>query len=250
MSPGELKPLLTALVLPPAGPLLAAGAGLLWARRRRGAGLALAAAALLVLWLLSCQAVAQWLAGALLPLPAPAPVAQVRQQQAIVVLGGGVLPEAPEYGAPQPNAYTARRLRYAAWLHRQTGLPLAFAGGVGWAAAGTGFATESEVAGRFLQELEVPLRWRDERSRDTAENAARLREPLAAAGVRRIALVTDAWHLPRAVHQFRAAGFEVLPAPTGLPVAQTRPLLAWLPSAEGLTLSRQVLRERLGLALL
>ncbi len=250
MLSGELKPLLTALVLPPAGPILVAAAGLLLARRRRGAGLALAAIALGGLWALSSQAVALRLADTLLPLPAPVTPAQVRQVQAVVVLGGGVLPWAPEYGAAQPNAHTAARLRYGAWLVRQTGLPLAFAGGVGWSAAGTGFAPEAQVAGAYLQELGVPLRWADDASRDTAENASRIHALLAPAGVRRIALVTDAWHLPRAVHHFRAAGFEVLPAPTGLPVAQHRPLLTWLPSSEGAQLARQVLRERLGLALL
>jgi hypothetical protein len=39
----------------------------------------------------------------------------------------------------------------------------------------------------------------------------------------------------------------VVQAPTGFPAAETRPLLTWLPSSEGLTLSRQVLREGLGL---
>ena len=39
------------------------------------------------------------------------------------------------------------------------------------------------------------------------------------------------------------------PAPTGFPVAQTRPLIEWLPSAEGLSLSRRVLREAIALRL-
>jgi hypothetical protein len=32
--------------------------------------------------------------------------------QAIVVLGGGMQPDSPEYGQAQPNASTAARLRY------------------------------------------------------------------------------------------------------------------------------------------
>jgi hypothetical protein len=73
MSLGELKPILTTLLLPPAGPVLALalGAALIWSagssalRRRLGACLAVVAA--LALWLLSCNAVAVWLARTALP---------------------------------------------------------------------------------------------------------------------------------------------------------------------------------------
>ncbi len=248
MLPGELKPLLTALVLPPAGPLLLALLGLLLAvARRRAAGLLLGAGGIALLWLASCHAVGIWLAQALLPMPPAITPAQLQQAQAIVVLGGGVLKEAPEYGAAQPGAHTLARLRYGAWLARASGKPVAFAGGVGWSSAGTDMAPEGEVAQRTAQEWGLVLRWVDARSRDTAENARETRRLLAADGVQRIALVTDSWHMPRSVRAFEAAGFQVLPAPTGFPAARTRPLLEWLPSAEGLALSRQVLREWVGL---
>lgn len=248
MLPGEFKPILTALVMPPVSLLLLALLGLLLAARRRvRTGVAIAAAGLAALWLLSCHAVAIGLAQRLLPPVAAAQPAQLVQRgvQAIVVLGGGVLPRAPEYGAPQPNAHTLQRLRYGAWLARRTGRPLAFAGGVGWA-AGADFPAEAGVARRTLAEFGAELRWADGHSRDTAENAARMHELLSREKIARIALVTDSWHMPRSVLEFERAGFEVLPAPTGFAVAQTRPLLAWLPSPEGLALSRQVLREALG----
>jgi uncharacterized SAM-binding protein YcdF (DUF218 family) len=248
MQPGELKPILTALVLPPAGPLLLALAGLvLLAARRRVAGLLVGLGGLAALWLASCNAVGIWLAQALLPLPPPLAPAQLQDVQAIVVLGGGVLREAPEYGASQPSAHTLARLRYGAWLARASGKPVAFAGGVGWASAGTDMAPEGEVARRTAQEWGLALRWVDARSRDTAENAQEMRRLLGAEGVQRVALVTDAWHMPRSVLAFRAVGFQVTPAPTGFAAARTRPLLEWLPSAEGLSLSRQVLREWVGL---
>ena len=248
MQPGELKPLLTALALPPAGPLLLALLGmLLLAGRRRLAGLVLGLAGVAALWLASCNAVGIWLAQALLPMPAPLAASQLQPVQAIVVLGGGVLREAPEYGAAQPSAHTLARLRYGAWLARASGKPVAFAGGVGWASAGTDIAPEGEVAHRTAGEWGVTLRWVDARSRDSAENAREMQRLLAPEGVRRIALVTDAWHMPRSVLAFQSAGFEVVPAPTGFPSTRTRPLLEWLPSAEGLALSRQVLREWVGL---
>lgn len=248
MLDGELKPILTALVIPPAGPLLLAGLGcalVLW--RRWKAGVALAIAGLALLWLLSCHAVAMRLSAQLLPPVQPVSPQQLQSVQAIVILGGGVLEHAPEYGTAQPSAVLLRRLRYGAWLARRTDKPLAFSGGIGWAATNSAIPPEAQVATAALAEFGVRPRWADSRSRDTAENAREMRRLLAPNGVNRIALVTDAWHMPRAEVEFRRAGFDVVPAPTGFPAARTRPLLEWLPSSEGLALSRQVLREALGL---
>jgi uncharacterized SAM-binding protein YcdF (DUF218 family) len=249
MELGTFKPVLSALVLPPAGPLLLAAAGLLALRRWRRSGTAAVLAGLALLWLLSCHAFALELARLALPLPAPIDAARLQTTQAIIVLGGGVSPEAPEYGSAQPSAVTLNRLRYGIWLARSSGKPLAFAGGVGWAAQGTGAPTEGEVARRVArEEFGQTLRWVDDQSRDTRENARRIAALLQRDGVTAAALVTDALHMTRAVREFRAAGLEVVPAPTQLPTWRERGLLEWLPSAEGLVLSRYVLRERLALA--
>lgn len=250
IEPGELKPILAALLLPPAGPLLLALSGLLVSAWRRRTGVAVCLLGLALLWLLSCNAVAVMLARSLLPQvePLTRPKLAAAPVQAIVVLGGGALPQAPEYGQPQPSAHTLARLRYGAWLARQSGQPLAFSGGIGWAAAGTRTATEGAVARRVAREdFGLELRWVDERSRDTAQNAQQLAALMRPARIRRIALVTDAWHMPRAVLEFRRVGFEVTPAPTGFATPRERALLEWLPSAYGLESSRQILREWLAL---
>ncbi|MFZ9285760.1 MAG: YdcF family protein [Burkholderiaceae bacterium] len=236
-------------MLPPAGPLLLACTGLLLALRFRRSGLAFAGTAILTLWLVSCHAFAIWLSIALLPPINPLSPKAIdnTRVQAIVVLGGGLAPQAPEYGSARPNAVTQSRLAYAIWLARQSGLPVGFAGGVGWASQGTGHPTEGSVARQVFAENGMPLRWVDERSRDTAENARLLARLMQADGVKRIVLVTDAWHMPRAASAFERAGFKVLAAPTGFPAARERPHLEWLPSSWGLALSRNVLREWLGL---
>ncbi|MDB5896374.1 MAG: hypothetical protein JWQ88_3905 [Rhodoferax sp.] len=250
----ELKPILTALALPPAGPLLLACVGWLLLLRRRRIGHALIAVSIGGLWLLSCNAVAIGLAAQLLPTAtvlAPEGVRstlRARQTQAIVVLGSGILPAAPEYGQAQPTADAAARLRYGAWLARESDLPLAFAGGIGWAAQGEDMPSEGEVSRRFLEsDYGLALRWVDDQSRDTFENARQMRTVLARDGIDRIALVTSSWHMPRAVTAFEQAGFVVLPAPTAFNVPQQRPLLEWLPSLHGLLGSQRVLREWLGL---
>lgn len=244
MIPGELKPILTALALPPAAPLLLLLLALLVATRRKAFGLLLAFVALVFAWATSTMGVALALSRVLLPDTVAVQPQALAPVQAIVVLGGGVLPQAPEYGMAQPAAPTLQRLRYGAWLARQSGKPLAFAGGVGWAAAGVHQETEGAVARRVLQEdYGLQPRWVDDSSRDTNENAARMAELLPRAGVRHIALVTDATHMERAAAAFRAAGFQVAPAPTHFPVAGERAVLQWLPSSMGVDWNRQLLRE-------
>lgn len=248
MSPGELKPLLTALALPPAGPLLLALLGLLLMARRWLAGAILSLLGIGALWFLSCNAVGVGLAHTLLPQVKPLNVrsAEMANVQAIVILGGGVLGQAPEYGLAQPSAATLERVRYGAWLARQTKKPLAFAGGVGWA-AGPNTTPEADVARTVLKDdYGLELRWADSRSRDTAENATRMAQAMRGDRIQRIALVTHASHMPRAVAAYQKAGFQVTPAPTGWPAPRERELLEWLPSVHGLELSRSVLREWLG----
>ena len=249
---GLIKPLLTNVALPPAAPLLLAFAGLMLASRRKRIGLALAALSLAALWLLACHGTAVWLTRHALPQfqAINADALKTRQVQAIVVLGGGLLSGAPEYaGLPQPTAFTAARLRYGVWLARQSNLPVAFTGGVGWAADGMQRVSEADVAKQVaLQDYGFRLRWLETASRDTWENAQLLAPLLQKDSVQRIALVTDAWHMPRSVTAFELAGFIVTPAPMGYAQPIESPLLQWLPSAQGLLISRQVLRECLGLA--
>ncbi|HYW58149.1 MAG TPA: YdcF family protein [Polaromonas sp.] len=250
ISPGELKPILSTLVLPPAGPLLLVFLGLLLAVKKRVFGLALSFLAATLLWLLSCHAVAVWLAQNILPQHEAVSVATLKasEVQAIVVLGGGVHPLAPEYRESQASMPAAARLRYGVWLSRQTGLPIAFAGGKDWGASQSQSLSEGEVARRTArQDYGVTLRWVDDQSRDTAENASLLRPLLQKDKIQHIALVTHAWHMPRSLQAFERAGFTVTPAPMGFILTSRHGLLEWLPSADGLDSSRAVLKEWLAL---
>ena len=250
MELGALKPLLTSLVMPPLSLLLLAFLGLFLAARKKRGGIALVTFALTLLWLLSCHGTAVWLARTALPQFAPTSTAQLKSAkvQAVVVLGGGVLPQAPEYGQAQAGAATAARLRYGVWLARQSGLPLAFTGGMGLAASSAQDVSEAEVAARVAQEdYGLTIRWLESKSRDTSENARLLAPLLKKDGVQRIALVTDASHMPRSVMAFERAGFAVTPASTAYVLPARNSLLEWLPSASGLQASQQILHEWLGI---
>lgn len=252
MDLGVFKPLLTAFLMPPLAPLLLAlvSMRLIWKKSR--AGLPLIGLSVALLWVLSCHGMAVLMAANMLPQFAPASLAQLKtgKVQAIVVLGGGLLAQAPEYGQAQPSPYTAARLRYGIWLARQSKLPIAFSGGVGWATGGEQPASEAEVATRVaLQDYGVKLHWTESMSRDTRDNARLLSPMLQQDKVEHIALVTDAWHMARAVAAFEQTGLRVTPAPTGYVLAQEYAVLEWLPSAHGMVACRLVLREGLGLAI-
>lgn len=252
-----LKPILTTLLLPAAsGPLLLLALSL-WALRampKRWSArwpLFLSSAVSIGLWFISCPAVAVWLSVHALPqVSAVTPDSLKRQQvQAIVILGGGVESHTPEYGGANLSSASMARLLYGLHLSRATQLPMVFTGGQGWGGQGTQLP-EAVVADAVLARLHAPaLRWQENQSRDTRENALMTATLLKAEGITRIALVTHAWHMPRSVRHFEVAGFSVLPAPMGYIQTNTLPILQWLPSGESLRESSWVLKEWLGIRL-
>ncbi len=251
-----LKPILTSLILPACSGLLALFALLVWAWRRSARSIArvpiaLAGVTSLLLWLLSCQAVAIWLSLHVLPQVNPISPDELkhRQLQAVVVLGGGVENDANEYNGPTLSPDAMSRLLYGVYVSRSTQLPMAYTGGVGWAGP-SGQTSEAEVANMTLRRLGLPaLRWQENQSCDTRENALLTAALLKADGVTHIALVTHAWHMPRSVRQFEAAGLQVTPAPMGYIRSDLSAWLQWLPSGKGLRDSGWVIREWLGLLL-
>lgn len=253
-----LKPLLVALLLPPVPLLLLTLLGALLLRRRPLAGWTLVLASVSLQWTLWTSAGADAVAEALLDLPLPIrqPLALKQQppargQQVIVVLGGGRTAGA-EYHEVSLNPLSMERLRYGVWLSRETGFPLAFSGGVGPGFIGP---SEGSIALRIARdEFRHPLRWMEDRSRDTHENALRTIEMLRDQGVGRLIVVTHDLHLPRAIRHFErardAAGLpmEVVPAPVGITERGPERLFGdYLPSPQGIARSRYALREWLGL---
>lgn len=251
-----LKPVLTALALPPGGLILLALFGLLLASRgSKRLGHATLFVSLALLWAVSCNGVAIWLDRNILPQTAVITPSEAKQTllghkaQAIIVLGGGAEFASREYGAAQPSGATVARMHYGVVLAKQSGLPLGFSGGQG-RAANSQSDTEAAAMARWLAQLSLPpLRWLEGSARDTRENAALTAVLLQKDNVTHIALVTHAWHMPRAKRAFEAAGLTVIPAPMSFTEPVGSPLLEWLPSADGLMHSRQILREWLGLVM-
>jgi len=151
--------------------------------------------------------------------------------EAIVVLGGGVTPD----GVLSDRSM--RRALHGILLYRKGLAPLL----VFFGPVGDGGPAEAEVRAELAQALGVTpgVILSAAEPRTTREEALRGGALLQAKGVRRILLVTDAYHMRRARTAFEQAGFEVLAAPThDLSSRVSRP-------EERLTLMRRIVEERL-----
>jgi uncharacterized SAM-binding protein YcdF (DUF218 family) len=205
-----------ALVLPPTGPLLVALFGLALLGRRPGLGKALAWLGVLSLLALSLPPVSHGLLRAVDRTPA-LDLAQPHGAQAIVILGGGLRP-APEYGGETLGRLTLERVRYGALVARRTGLPVLVSGGTVF-----GGTPEAPLMRRALEEeFGVKVRWTEARSRDTRSNARESAAILQPEGVRRILLVAHSFDMPRASAEMASAGLQVTPAPTAVQAERIR----------------------------
>jgi uncharacterized SAM-binding protein YcdF (DUF218 family) len=233
------KMLFKALILPPAAPLVVALVGLLIWRRHPRTGRALTAAGLLALFLLSLPVVATLLIRAVDASP-PLDLARAAEAQAIVILGGGVRRNALEYGGATVNRLTLERLRYGARVARALELPVLVSGG----RSAPSLPSEAELMRGVLQaEYGVPVRWAEDRSTNTHENAVMSAAVLRAAGIGRVVLVAHGFDMPRATAEFAAAGIETIRAPTGVPLPAFTAVLDYVPSAEALQGSYYALYE-------
>jgi uncharacterized SAM-binding protein YcdF (DUF218 family) len=181
------------------------------------------------------------------PLPLTAASDTGSAPEAIVILGASRYTEAPEYGGNDSTGqWVLERLRYGAHLHRHTKLPILVSGGAPYAET----TPEAELMrAALVNDFRVAVKWVEAKSANTYENARYTKVMLAEAGVRRVYLVTHAAHMPRAVWSFENVGLSTIPAPMGFNTLnkEDREMLGYFPSANGLRLSSNALRERMGL---
>jgi uncharacterized SAM-binding protein YcdF (DUF218 family) len=251
------KPVITALLLPPVPFLLLMLIGARLMLPRRGLGWFIIVLSVALTWFSACTGTGQLLSRFVLRPPPALTMNRIKELKApspakaataIVVLGGGAERYAPEYGVSNLYHASLERLRFGVWLGRETGLPIAFSGGVGWASPDT--TPEARIAAQVAGvDFNWPLKWIEENSRDTHENAARTVAMLRPLGIRHIVLVTHGWHMPRALAAFETAAagtMTIEAAPMGLARHDDVPSLSWIPSGQGFTDVRNITRELLG----
>lgn len=234
-------------VLPPASLFLLLAFGLLLLRRHRRAGTAACVAAIGLLYFMSTGVGSWLLVHPLEQLEPPLTNTAGARARAVVVLSAGRIRRSPEYGGrPMPDFISLERMTYAAHVVRARKLPLLVTGGFM-----SEVHDESLAAGMqrvFQDAFQLPVRWVEQRSRNTAENAQFSAALLRQSGVDDIILITDAMHMRRARKSFERAGVHVTSGPTFYHEPGRFDPLDLIPSAENLRRSHYAVYEWLGLA--
>jgi uncharacterized SAM-binding protein YcdF (DUF218 family) len=229
---------LSNLLLPPTSLIALTIIGALALRRRRAFGMVLIVGSQLLLLALSMPVIANSLVRSLEP--PPVSIGELKRAQAIVVLGGGRNLGAPEWGGETVNDYTLRRARYGARLARETGLPVYVSGGK---PTGGQFAEGTLMRELIARELNSPVKWVEVTSETTREQAQMAAQDLKPQQISRVALVTDAVHMPRAQRAFELAGLAVIGAPTGYTAQRPFAPYQLIPGPTALRESHVALRE-------
>jgi uncharacterized SAM-binding protein YcdF (DUF218 family) len=233
-------------LIPPNLFIVLAMIGVVIAWRWRRAGLVVATAAMGCVYLASLPLVgfvlmrsADRLADLMPTVSPPGPPG------AIVVLSAEFQHSGRPGGRDRVGPMTLERLAEGARLARRTGLPILVSGG--WLPH-----ADDSLAGMMAEALatdfHIPARWREERSRTTYENALYSSEILRRAGISSALVVTNSWHMARALWSFYAVGYPVVAAP----LAESRALNlspgSFFPQIPALMSSYLALHELIGLA--
>lgn len=231
--------LLQYFILPPGINLLLALLGYLllyhWPRFSK----LLIATGLISLYVFSTGNGAYWLMAPLEDYPALNITELASPKPAAIVVLSATNVKAPEYQEITSDNIGLARASYAAKLYQQTRLPILLAGGDDQA---------NEMKTVLEQRYNIPVKWLDDKSEDTYQNAQQASELLDLKSNKRIYLVTSAWHMSRAMWSFKHFGFDPVAAPTDYQLSPGHnSIMGLLPSARALYLSSLALHEYIGL---
>lgn len=149
----------------------------------------------------------------------PPTAAELASAQAIVVLSGDVYHGKLGGVADDVGLLTLDRLRAAAHLYRVYPLPVLMTGGVEGDDAESSAAI---MAHAFAQDYGIRPTWLEQEASNTYENGAYSAAILKANNISRVIVVTQAWHMPRALWSFEHAGIAAIPAPVERTYPDTR----------------------------
>lgn len=163
--------------------------------------------------------------------------------QAIVVLGGSVVLGNGRDIPDVLGSVSLERVSYAAAAYRQLHLPVLVSGGT----PQPGHQSEAQLmAAALQQDFATPVSWSEDRSRTTWENALFSAAILKPAGLTTVVLVSQAWHLPRAVWAFEKAGLAALPWPAPRAASHADSIGDFIPTLAALDDSLRALHELIG----
>jgi len=165
--------------------------------------------------------------------------------QAIVVLSAGAHLGDGKNKPDSLDGFSIERLASAARLYRMVKLPVAVTGGHIY---GSTTALGSLMKEELEQNFGIPVKWSEEASRTTFENAEFTARLLKADHITSAIIVTHAWHLPRAIWSFEHVGIHAIPWPVAQPTIRPVTVDDFLPNVRALARTFYYLHELIGLA--
>lgn len=237
-------------LIPPNLFILLAGVGLVLAWRWTRLGLAVATVGGALLYLASMPVVADYLVGTVKNLAQGVPVLPSETPPgAIIVLSADYQRSDPPGPPFTIGPVTLERLVEAARVERRLGLPVLVSGG---RLDGIPDSLAGMMSTVLQDDFHVPVRWREDRSRNTFENASFSAEILRQAGVPSALLITHCRDMARALWSFHAVGYPVTPAICSPQLrsegARSLRISSFLPQVPALLVSYRALHELIGFA--
>ena len=185
-----------------------------------------------VLWVGAMPATGDLLLGGLERRWPAVRAAEIGQCDVVYVLGGYMHRKTGPDGEPQWNEAADRMMMGLRLVESGQAETLAVEQGAGWAEGVLG-------AGKVVR-----LR----RMKNTAEEMAELRRLMAEKGWKRVALVTSAFHMTRAMMLAEQEGIRPVPVPTDYEAGvEERRVDDFVPKGEGLEKTERALREWIGM---
>ena len=185
------------------------------------------------------------------------PPAEIPNTDAIVVLGGAVRSISPPRIMGDLNEH-GDRLLYAAKLYQEGKAPLLVLSGglIDW--YGNSGSEAADMAA-ILQIMGVPedAMIEEPNSLNTYQNAIYTKKILAEKGIKKVILITSAFHMPRAVLIFRRQGIDIIPAPTDFLISKQKlqeynyslesKIISFLPNTGSLDNTTKAIKEYIGI---
>ena len=144
------------------------------------------------------------------------------------------------------SAGQMERLRMGARLAKVTHLPILVSGGRPDKVNADDLPEGKLMAIVIEKELQTPVKWIEEQSNTTQENAQFSAKILKQNQIDTIYLVTHVWHMPRSNRIFEKEGLKVIPVSLGYQYKDSLTPLDYIPKGEGLTKTREIWHELLG----
>ncbi|MDQ5921090.1 MAG: hypothetical protein QG673_1146 [Pseudomonadota bacterium] len=236
--------LLQSFILPPFNAILIMILGLIIASLRKKIGVIILVSGIVFLYIQSIPIVA-YLISKKYELP-PLTTQEFESAQAIVILGGGVNKNGPEYplGANVSRA-TAIRLNYATFLAKQDPNKIIVPTG-GY----TGNIREADLMRQLLinfYKIDNPIVVENQ-SRNTDENAKFVAAILIPMHIKNVILVTQAFHMRRSIMLFKKYGLNPVAGSTDYYTNDNalNPILMFVPNAGSMEQIGTIYHETLG----